>query len=255
MRPVFTLLLNLLLVAACTAETPRQLDYEIETTYPHDTSYFTQGLLFYEGVLIESTGRYGHSKVVRYQEDYSGTQMRRSLPPRYFAEGIAIFDDQLYQLTWRSGKSLVYDPADLSIQGEFSYQGEGWGLTADAQGLWMSDGSATLTRLDREGRSEERIRVTLKGEPLDRLNELEYVDGYILANRWYDSRIYAIDPASGKVAAILNLSELAKPHLTRNREHVLNGAAWHPERQTLWVTGKNWNRLYELQVPALTTGP
>jgi glutaminyl-peptide cyclotransferase len=248
MRSFFLWFLFVPLMSACAAEQPPTIDFEIQHSYPHNVEFFTQGLLFDQGRLYESTGQYGESQLIRYADDYSTPRIRRSLDPRFFGEGIALLDNQLISLTWKSGTALIHDPSAFGYLGSFAYQGEGWGLTSDGTKLWMSDGSATLTQRDAKGEVLGTLAVQLDGQPLDRLNELEYVKGLMLANRWYDSHIYAIDLTSGEVVGILDLSELAKPQLDAGSENVLNGIAWNPEHQTLWVTGKNWSELYELSV-------
>lgn len=237
-----------ILLCSCAAAEPPQLDFEIVNTYEHDSNFFTQGLLFYQGRLYESTGQYGESQVIRYADNFTTPRIRRALEPRYFGEGIAVHNNQLYLLTWQSQTGFIYDPSAFSVLGSFNYQGQGWGLTSDGDRLWMSNGSATLNQIDTNGEILDSVLVTLEDTPLDRLNELEYIDGLIFANRWYDNNIYVIHSDSGEVIAQMDLSELAIPQLTGKPENVLNGVAWNPERQTLWVTGKNWSAMYELRL-------
>lgn len=203
--------------------------------------------MFYEGDLYEGTGQRGDSRLIRYRDDFETPAYTRALPNRYFGEGIAVHQGLLYQLTWQAELGFIYDPNDLSPQGRFEYEGEGWGITSDGETLWMSNGSSNLLEISTQGEVLKTTEVTLDGRPLNYLNELEWVDGLVLANRWYDNGIYFIDPLSGEVEYFLNLSDLATPQ-QNSREKVLNGVAWHPERQTLWVTGKNWDELYELKL-------
>ena len=154
----------------------------------------------------------------------------------------------IYQLTWQAETAFAYDPRRLALKEGFSYEGEGWGLTSDGDNLWMSNGSDKIHRINTSGEIQETIDITFNGVPLDRLNELEWIDGKIFANRWYDTLIYVIDTESGQVVSHLNLQELAAPEFIISIEHVLNGIAWKQETETLWVTGKNWQRLYELKL-------
>lgn len=220
-------------------------------TYSHNSGNFTQGLMFHEGDLFEGTGQRGDSRLIRYRDDFETPLYTRPLPNRYFGEGIALHQGLIYQLTWQSELGFVFDPTDLSPQGQFNYEGDGWGITSDNERLWMSNGSANLLEISTEGEVLSSVEVTFDGQPLNYLNELEWVNGLVLANRWYDDNIYFINPETGEVESYLNLEVLADSQQT-NREKVLNGIAWHPERQTLWVTGKNWDELYELKLQNLT---
>ena len=235
-------------------ETPfsgaRSLSYEILNVLPHSTRHFTQGLFFHEEKLYESIGHYGQSALLRYSADMESIPLNRALSAKYFAEGATIHKGVIYQLTWRAGEAFAYLPKRLTKQEGFTYEGQGWGLTSDNEHLWMSDGSDQLKRIDTQGNILSTVNVTHNGNPLNRLNELEWVNGKIFANRWYDQRIYVINPTTGKVTHSLNLAALAQPELARSREHVLNGIAWQPETQTLWITGKNWQSLYELKIEA-----
>lgn len=248
MRQLSILLCLLPILCSCASAEPSQLEFEIVNSYEHNTDFFTQGLLFYQGRLYESTGQYGESQVIRYADDLTTPRIRRSLEPRYFGEGIAVHDDQLYLLTWQSQTGFIYDPSAFGNLGSFSYEGQGWGLTSDGEDMWMSNGSATLNRIDTNGSVLGSVLVTLDDQPIDRLNELEYINGLIFANRWYDTTIYVINSDNGEVIAQMDLNELAAPQLSGKPENVLNGIAWNPEKETLWVTGKNWSVLYELKV-------
>lgn len=244
---LLTLLCSLFLGCA-DAGTP--YEYELIADYQHNPDNFTQGLMFYEGGLYEGTGQRGDSRLIRYRDDFETPLYTRPLPNRYFGEGITVHRGLLYQLTWQSKLGFVFDPSDLSPQGQFSYEGEGWGIVSDGQNLWMSNGSAILRKISTSGEVLDSLEATLDGRPLNYLNELEWINGLIAANRWYDDTIYFIDPDTGAVSATLDLTELAAPHQA-NREHVLNGIAWNSERQTLWVTGKYWDTLYELKISGI----
>jgi len=214
---------------------------------------FTQGLLMHEGVFYESGGRYGQSRLIRYGDDGRKPDQSQALDKQYFAEGLTKLEGTLYLLTWRENTLLQFEPDELSLTGQLSYMGEGWGLTNDGDWLIRTDGSHYLHFHDpRDFALDRRVAVTEQGRPLRKLNELEYVKGYVWANLWKDDRIVQIDPATGVVVGSLDLSELARTTAPPDPESVLNGIAYDPERNALWVTGKNWPRLYLLELnPAL----
>lgn len=224
------------------------LEFEVVQKIPHSEQYFTQGLFFHGENLYESTGQYGRSKLIRYDSDYQTVLMSRTVPAKYFAEGATTHKDIIYQLTWREETALAYEPKRLGRKEGFQYQGEGWGLVSDGEHLWLSNGSSQIKRLHENGDVLSSISVSMEGQPLDRLNELEWVNEQIFANRWHDTKIYVIDPESGSVTGSLDLEPLAQPELSRSRENVLNGIAWNPATETLWVTGKNWQSLYEIKL-------
>lgn len=244
------LLSSLALVNLANADSAQALSYELLNTYQHNSGNWTQGLFFHEGILYEGTGQNGDSRLVRYRDDYENPAYTRTLPARYFGEGIAVHQGLMYQLTWKSGTGFIYDPNDLSRKGDFNYEGEGWGITSSGEDLWMSNGSINLLKISPEGEVLQSLAVIFNGEPLDKWNELEWINGKIFANRWYDNHIYIIDPESGEVTNYIDLSELAEPFQS-DPNKVLNGVAWHAERQTLWITGKYWDELYELKIQNL----
>jgi len=225
--------------------------YEVVAAWPHDPDAFTQGLLYADGRLYESTGRYGASSLRRTEIESGTVLQRRDLPRRYFGEGIALLDGKIYLLTWRSGTGFVFAHDSFALLGTFRYQGEGWGLTTDGRSLIMSDGSAVLRFLDPGSlRVERRLEVRDGGVPVALLNELEYVRGEIYANVWQRETVARIDPASGRVLGWIDLSGL---HRARDPDAVLNGIAYDAVRERLFVTGKLWPRLYQIRVR--TAGP
>lgn len=222
----------------------------VVASYPHDPAAFTQGLAIDGGRLYEGTGQYGGSSIRRVDLESGRVEQRSALANRYFGEGIAILNGKLYQLTWRSGLGFVYDVDSFRLLATFSYRGEGWGLAHDGEHLILSDGSATIRFLDPEDFSVvRRIEVLDNDQPVTLLNELEYIDGEIWANVWYDDRIARIDPDSGKLLGWLDLSHIY-PSGGRGREQVLNGIAYDADSERLFVTGKNWPRLFEIELTA-----
>jgi glutamine cyclotransferase len=227
---------------------PAVAGFKVVAAYPHDPMAFTQGLAIEAGRLYEGTGLYGASTVRRVNLTSGRAEKQRALGERYFGEGIAILDGRLYQITWMNGAAVVYNLDTFEVERTMQYDGEGWGLTHDGKELIMSDGSATIRFRDPQTFAVTReIEVKDNGVPLAMLNELEYVDGEIWANIWYDDRIARISPADGKVLGFVDLSTLY-PKSARGSEAVLNGIAWDGAAKRLFVTGKNWPQLYEIEV-------
>lgn len=249
------LLAALLFPSLCSAAEAIPLQgYRVVKTYPHDTDAFTEGLFYRDGYLYESTGELDHSGVRKVALD-SGRVLQEVHTPRpYFGEGIVAWHDRLIQLTWRNQQGFVYDLATFTPRTRFAYPGEGWALTSDGSSLYMSDGTASIRRLDPETLQQVgSIEVTARGKPLDNLNELEWVKGALLANVWLTSRIARIDPASGKVTAWIDLQALVPTAdtLTDPSNDVLNGIAYDAEHDRLFVTGKRWPKLYEIRLAPL----
>ncbi len=220
--------------------------HEIIDSYPHDPDAFTQGLAWYKGTLIEGTGKYGQSELRQVKLETGKILKRVPLPDTLFGEGVTLADNKIYQLTWKSGKALVYDIEDWDHPRQISYKGQGWGITYDGTHLITSDGSSTLRfRRVSDFKVVRKIKVRDGRFPLSKLNELEFANGYVLANIWYRDRIAAIDPATGQVRGWIDLRELWPSH---DREAVLNGIAYDPQTKRLFVTGKNWPRLYEIRL-------
>jgi glutamine cyclotransferase len=227
---------------------PAVAGFKVVAAYPHDPAAFTQGLAIEAGQLYEGTGQYGASTVRRVDLKSGRPEKQRALSPRYFGEGIAILGGLLYELTWQNGAAVVYDLETFEVQRTMQYDGEGWGLTHDGRELIMSDGSATIRFRDPQTFAVTReIEVRDGDVPIVRLNELEYIDGEIWANIWYDDRIARISPADGRVLGFIDLSTLY-PQSARGSEAVLNGIAYDAAAKRLFVTGKNWPQLYEIEV-------
>lgn len=239
-----------LVLMAQTVTTPEVFDVEVVNTYPHETDAFTQGLLFADGVLIESTGLEGESRLRKLSIRTGRPTQEIKLPDEVFGEGTALVGDRLVTLTYRAGEGYVFDLETLEQTGAFAYTGEGWGLTYDGERLIMSDGSSFLRFLDPDTFEETgRLQVTLSGQPLRRINELEYIDGQVWANVFVQDWLVRIDPETGVVTAVADLSQLF-PRAERNEplRDVLNGIAYEEQSGRLFVTGKNWPTLFEVKL-------
>jgi glutamine cyclotransferase len=254
--PVFralagTGLLLLLLASAAAAQwsSAPVVRPEILAEIPHDTGAFTQGLVWVSGNLYESTGLYGQSTLRQLHPRTGAVLRRQKLDDRYFAEGLAHFQGGFLQLTWREGVALRYAPDDWKKPSRFRYSGEGWGLTNIGASLWMSDGSDTLFRRDAAFRITGRTAVKLNGKPLARLNELEAAGGKIVANVWYSDSLFIIDPAGGRVLAVVDASALTARSGRRSGDEVLNGVAYDPLAKVFYVTGKKWPRMFKVRIP------
>jgi glutaminyl-peptide cyclotransferase len=225
-----------------------RLTARVVAVHPHDPAAYTQGLLWHEGTVFESTGLYGSSSLRRWELATGRILARVDLPGDLFGEGLARVGDRLVQLTWREGRALVWDLRTLGRVSELAYLGEGWGLCFDGRRLAMSDGSAELIFRAPDTLAETgRVTVTLEGAPLAELNELECVGGEIYANVYGADRIVRIDPESGRVEALIDASRLLAGE-ERARAEVLNGIAFRPETRTFLLTGKLWPKLFEVEL-------
>jgi glutaminyl-peptide cyclotransferase len=235
--------------AAVQTAAPVVYGYEIVHTYPHDLGAFTQGLIFLDGVLYESTGLNGKSTLRKVKLETGEVLQRRDVDGKYFAEGLTEWQGTLIQLTWQTRLGFVYDLATFAPKRTFAYAGEGWGLTHDRTRLIMSDGSAILRFIDPATLTETgRMTVTDRGQPVIRLNELELVKGEIYANVWGTDSIVRIAPASGQVTGWINLAGLLPAADRTPSADVLNGIAYDAARDRLFVTGKQWPKLFEIRL-------
>jgi glutamine cyclotransferase len=222
-------------------------DYELIDSYPHYSRGFTQGLVLHNKQLYESSGGYGKSFLI--YGDLRGGHRQLALPGNYFAEGMTVFGDRLYVLTWKQGAALVFDPLTLTFQKRHHYPGEGWGLTHNGRELIMSDGSAELRFINPSDFSERRrISVHYHNKPMKFLNELEWHNGLVLANQWQTNRILVIDEASGEVLKILDMTGLYPPAIRAPHTDVLNGIAYDKGSDSWLVTGKYWPRIYRVRL-------
>jgi glutamine cyclotransferase len=238
------------------SETPRPVEappiedlrVRVVRTYPHAADAFTQGLIWHEGVMYESTGQYGRSSVRKVRLEDGKVLAQRKLAPKFFAEGLARVDERLIQLTWRAGLALVSDLTTLDARETLSYRGEGWGLCYNGEALVMSDGSSMLDFRDPESMElMGEVSVLKDGRPVRKLNELECVGSEIYANIWQSNEILRIDRESGRVTATIDASGLLSRSEAR-RADVLNGIAYKPESKTFLLTGKLWPHVFEVEL-------
>jgi glutamine cyclotransferase len=222
---------------------------EVINIIPHGTNDFTQGLVWNEGRLFQSTGRYGESRLQELNPETGDVVREVSLEEQYFGEGLALVGDQLVQITWREATALIYDLETFDQTGTFEYDSEGWGLCSDGESIYMSDGSSTLYQRDPETFEViAEIPVTLQGQAVPQLNELECVEDSVYANVWYTDAIVRIDKETGEITGVVDMRGLLTPAERRQLEDgaVLNGIAYNADDDTFYVTGKLWPSLYEV---------
>ena len=250
MRPGFGLAALLMLwCGVVLADSAPVLGYRVVASYPHDPNAFTQGLIFIDGKLYESTGNYGRSTLRRVDLETGRVEQEIRLAPSLFGEGLMHWRGRLVQLTWRERLGIIYDAKTFERLETFQYQGEGWGLTHDDRHWIMSDGTNELRFLDPETRNVvRRLKVRAGTRPVHRLNELEYIDGAIWANVWRSDHLVRIAPDSGQVTAVLDLTTLYPANERVSPEAVLNGIAYDAATGRLFVTGKYWPRLYAIVI-------
>jgi glutamine cyclotransferase len=238
-------------VIVVNGSTPKLYTYELLNTYPHDITSYTQGLEFYKGVLYESTGQYGESKLRALDYKNDAILNNVNLSRSYFGEGLTVLNDKIYQLTWKEGRGLIYDVNTFETLGSFNYgqSKEGWGLCNDGRQLYKTDGSENIWILNAETLEEERFvqAYTNKGR-LTNLNELEWVEGKIYANRYQKNGVAIINPINGAIEAVLDFKDLKNKVTNHPGLDVLNGMAYNPDTKTLFVTGKRWDKLFEVRI-------
>lgn len=248
--------------AQTSSQEPPPIPYSVVNAYPHDTAAFTQGLELYQGQLFESTGLFGRSSLRINDLTTGRVQQRKDLAPALFAEGLTIYRDTLYQLTWQNHEVLLYRAKDLSLIRKMPWSAEGWGLTHDSSRLYISDGSDKLYVVNPSDLKLQRVvSVYDHAGPVNNLNELEWINGSIYANRWQYDHIVRIDPSTGQVTGRLDLADLLKRNTRSDLSYltqpgsagevngaVLNGMAWDAARGRLLVTGKLWPEVFELRI-------
>lgn len=254
---ILSLALAAIIGCSAVARSPKKLaaptieKAEVVQTFPHDPEAFTQGLVFHEGYLYEGTGQNGKSTLRKVSLEDGKVIESKHLDARYFGEGITILNDLIYQLTWKENTCFVYDFKTMEYLKHHQYLGEGWGLTNDGTHLILSDGTSVLRFFDPDTFKEVRkIQVTDRNRRITNLNELEWVEGEVWANIWYEDRIARIDPTSGQILGWIDVSHVY-PTQRRHPESVMNGIAYDPSSKRLFITGKNWPHLYEVKTQNL----
>ena len=259
MKRIVTILIAFATLVSCggvrkKSATPQAVEptfytYEVVAEYPHLRTSYTQGLQFVDGELWEGTGEYGRSQLLRTDLASGKVLQSKKLSKDEFGEGITVLGDKIYQLTWLNGKLHTYDKATLRHLATHTYKGEGWGLTTDGEKLYMSDGTNYIRVLNPETLAQEsRIGITLRGESLQYLNELEWIDGKIWANVYTTDEIVIINPKNGKVEGVIDCRGLLPKSLHGPDTDVLNGIAYNPQTKKIYLTGKNWPKLYEVRL-------
>jgi len=246
------LLIELLLTLQQPVAVPASYGFRVVKSYPHDTAAFTQGLEYRDGFLYEGTGLAGRSSLRKVRLDTGQVVQKFDVPQPFFGEGITVFNQQIFQLTYTTQTGFVYDKSSFKLLKSFSYSGEGWGMTNDGKQIYMSDGTAQIRVWDPASLKEIR-RITVKdgSGSISNLNELEFVRGEIFANVWHEDRIARISPANGRVLGWIDLAGLlSRAERTSNPEVVLNGIAYDAAGNRLFVTGKLWPRIFEIKLVA-----
>lgn len=228
---------------------PTEYTYRIKAAYDHPTDAYTQGLQYVDGILWEGTGQYGQSVIRKTDLATGRSETVARLPRSEFGEGIALLEGKLYQLTWLSNTCHVYNAKTMKKLRDFRYVGEGWGATTDGRKLYMSNGSAKIYTIDPNTfHREKHITVTYQGHPVNYLNELEWIEGKIWANVYTTDQIVIIDPATGNVEGLVDLSGILSEKERKPGTDVLNGIAYDAEGKRIFVTGKNWSRIFEIEI-------
>ena len=234
------------------AQPPKKYTYKTLHIIPHDRKAYTQGLQYWDGYLYEGTGQYGESSIRKIDLQKGEILSMLNINSQYFGEGITVYNDKIYQLTWRSRKGFIYDLKTFTLESTFNYNSEGWGLTTAGNHLIMSDGSHKLYHISPSGFGIlKEVEVYDHNGEVRQLNELEYVNGLVWANVWLTDRIIAIDPETGIVKAELDMTDLlpANDRVSLDeKDDVLNGIAWNPEKNTFYVTGKRWPKIFEIEI-------
>ena len=239
----------LFVAAALSGSAAPVFTYKIVRDYPHDPNAFTQGLEYRDGFLYEGTGLNGRSSLRKERLETGQILEQTNLSSEYFGEGITVLGAEIFQLTWQAHTGFIYGRSSFHVERRFSYPGEGWGLTNDGRQIYMSDGSAEIRVLDARTLAEKRrIQVRDGGASINELNELEWVDGEILANVWQTDRIARISPATGQVAGWIDCSGMLPSVFRSSPDAVLNGIAYDARSKRLFVTGKLWPKLYQIEI-------
>lgn len=248
MRTVFTIILMSLLILSCADAQVKEYSLEVVAEYPHDTESYTQGLFFNDGQMYESTGLHGKS-TFRMVDMQTGKALKRlDFDDKYFVEGSVMWKGNLYILTWETKMAFVYDAETLEYKSTWKYPREGWGITTDGKQLIASDGSANLYFMNENFALDRKVRVTIEDRPIRFINELEYIDGKIWANVYTSDEIVIINPKDGRIQGVVDCRGLLPKELRTPTTDVLNGIAYNPADGKIYLTGKNWPKLYEVRL-------
>lgn len=248
MRILFAILIMSVFLGACSDASVRHYRLEVVAEYPHDTGSYTQGLFFHEGQMYETTGLHGKSTLRKVDLNTGEPITKLDFGQKYFVEGSVVLNDNLYILTWESKVVFVYDADSLKYKSTWSYPREGWGITTDGKQLIASDGSSILYFMDEKFSLKRRVYVKHEDRPVMWLNELEYIDGKIWANVYTSDEIVIINPKDGRVEGVIDCRGLLPKELRDSTTDVLNGIAYNPDTKKIYLTGKNWPKLYEIRL-------
>lgn len=247
-KSLFITIVMSLFLLGCSEAKVREYTLEIVAEYPHDVESYTQGLFIHEGQMYESTGLHGKSTFRKVDMATGKALERLNFDKKYFVEGSVIFGDNLYILTWESKQAFIYDAHTLEYKSTWKYPREGWGITTDGKQLIASDGSANLFFMNEQFALDRKQLVTIEGRPVRWLNELEYIDGKVWANVYTAEEIVIINPKNGKVEGVVDCRGLLPRSLRTEQTDVLNGIAYDPDTHKIYLTGKNWPKLYEVRL-------
>ena len=245
---IMVLLISLLIALACTDAGVKEYRLEVVAEYPHDTGSYTQGLFFHDGQMYESTGLHGKSTFRKVDVETGEALEKLNFDKKYFVEGSVIWNGNLYILTWESRVAFVYDAETLEYKSSWKYTREGWGITTDGKHLIASDGTANLYFMDENFAQKKKVLVTIDDRPVRFLNELEYIDGKIWANVYTADEIVIIDPKDGRVEGVIDCRGLLPKELRTPDTDVLNGIAYDEKTGKIYLTGKNWPKIYEIKL-------
>lgn len=248
MRTFLTLIFMSFMLVSCAQPKVREYKLEVVAEYPHDTDSYTQGLFFEDGQLYESTGVHGKSSFRKVDLETGKALQRLDFDKKYFVEGSVMWKGNLYILTWESRLAFVYDAETLEYKSTWKYPREGWGITTDGKHLIASDGSANIYFMDENFALDRKILVRLNERPIRLINELEYIDGKIWANVYTSDEIVIINPKDGKIQGIIDCRGLLPARLKTETTDVLNGIAYDAKTGKIYLTGKNWPKLYEVKL-------
>lgn len=245
---IMVLLISLLIALACTDAGVKEYKLEVVAEYPHDTGSYTQGLFFHDGQMYESTGLHGKSTFRKVDVETGEALEKLNFDKKYFVEGSVIWNGNLYILTWESRVAFIYDAETLEYKSSWKYPREGWGITTDGKHLIASDGTANLYFMDENFAQKKKVLVTIEDRPVRFLNELEYIDGKIWANVYTADEIVIIDPKDGRVEGVIDCRGLLPKELRTPDTDVLNGIAYDEKTGKIYLTGKNWPKIYEIKL-------